>query len=98
MGENPPPPGKGPSPGSPPEDFFEPQKPSFLQKFEKINLPSFQSCSFSAFIRPFRFRVDFDNLEDNVKANDGSAKDVEQAIFPGGIIGFDLIYKQFACT
>ena len=28
----PPPPGKGPYP---PEDFFEPQKPSFLQKIEK---------------------------------------------------------------
>ena len=50
---------------------------------------------FIAFVRPFRFAVDFDNTED-VTGSDGD--DTDQLDAPGGIVGFYLSWLQKSCT
>ena len=58
-------------------------------------------------IRPFRLSVDFDDSEDFkafkkekkvIVAATHTPENVEYLQAPGGIIGFNLNWKQLACT
>ena len=62
---------------------------SFLPAKKHINL------SFSAFVRPFHFSVNFDGTED-VTGSDGD--DTDNLDAPGGIVGFYLSWLQKTCS
>ncbi len=46
-------------------------------------------------VTPFRLGVHFDG--DEQAASAGDADDQEQAMAPGGIVGFSLEYEQIGC-
>ena len=46
--------------------------------------------------RPFRFNVDFDDIEDT-DGTAGDADDNDLQLAPGGIIGFSLDFTQLVC-